>query len=93
MQSQRNLPNGCEMGSERFKFIIIGGSIAGLVLVHCLDKASIDYVVLEKRQEITAQEVPQSLICPIVAVSPDPFREAQLARLLVYCNNAFLLAR
>ena len=76
------------MGSERFKVVIIGDSIAGPMLADCLDKASIDYVVLEKRQEITAQEVPESLFCPIVAS-----REAQLARLLVYCNNVFLLAR
>lgn len=68
MQTQRNLPGRCKMGLEGFKIIIIGGSIAALMLAHCLDKASIDFVVLEKRKEVTAQEVHQSSFCPIVDV-------------------------
>lgn len=52
------------MGSELFKVIIIGGSIAGLTLAHCLDKAGIDYVVLEKRKDITPQEGASVLILP-----------------------------
>ncbi|KAK2768873.1 hypothetical protein FQN54_000733 [Arachnomyces sp. PD_36] len=35
-----------------FKVIIIGGSIVGLTLAHCLDRAGIDYVLLEKHQDI-----------------------------------------
>ncbi|KAL8689123.1 MAG: hypothetical protein Q9218_005135 [Villophora microphyllina] len=38
-----------------FRIIIVGGSIAGLVLAHCLDRAGIDYVVLEGRDEIAPQ--------------------------------------
>ena len=38
-----------------FKVIVVGGSIAGLVLAHCLEKAGIDYVVLEKHHEIAPQ--------------------------------------
>ncbi|KAL2836925.1 FAD dependent oxidoreductase-domain-containing protein [Aspergillus pseudoustus] len=34
------------------RVIIIGASITGLTLAHCLDKAGIDYVVLEKHQDI-----------------------------------------
>ncbi|KAJ0419575.1 hypothetical protein BJY00DRAFT_313957 [Aspergillus carlsbadensis] len=34
------------------RVIIIGGSITGLTLAHCLDKAGIDYVVLEKHEDI-----------------------------------------
>lgn len=34
-----------------FKVIIIGGSIVGLTLAHCLDHAGIDYVVLEKHED------------------------------------------
>ncbi|KAL4812045.1 monooxygenase [Aspergillus spinulosporus] len=40
--------------SRGFKVIIIGGSVAGLTLVHCLDHAGIDYVVLEKHEDIQA---------------------------------------
>lgn len=32
-----------------FKVIIIGGSVAGLTLANALEKANIDYVLLEKR--------------------------------------------
>ncbi|GAQ12100.1 hypothetical protein ALT_9421 [Aspergillus lentulus] len=39
-----------------FKVIIVGGSIAGLTLAHCLSKAGIDYIVLEKRKQIAPQE-------------------------------------
>lgn len=39
-----------------FKVIIVGGSIAGLTLAHCLSKAGIDHVVLEKRKQIAPQE-------------------------------------
>ncbi|KAF7172378.1 hypothetical protein CNMCM5623_004586 [Aspergillus felis] len=35
---------------------ILGGSIAGLTLAHCLRRANIDHVVLEKRTEIAPQE-------------------------------------
>ncbi|KAL4931768.1 FAD-dependent monooxygenase spyC [Aspergillus undulatus] len=43
--------------TSKFKVIIVGGSIAGLTLAHCLDKlCGVDYVVLEKREEIAAQE-------------------------------------
>ncbi|THC93389.1 hypothetical protein EYZ11_007146 [Aspergillus tanneri] len=52
------------MASGPFKVIIIGGSIAGLTLAHCLDKAGIDYVVLEKRKEVTPQEGASILILP-----------------------------
>lgn len=39
-----------------FKVIIVGGSIAGLTLAHCLSRLGIDYVVLEKRNQIAPQE-------------------------------------
>ena len=38
-----------------FKVIIVGGSIAGLILAHCLERANIDYLVLEKHHEIAPQ--------------------------------------
>ncbi|KAL3471460.1 hypothetical protein BJX99DRAFT_237342 [Aspergillus californicus] len=43
-------------GDPTFKVVIIGGSIAGLTLAHCLHRAGIDYVVLEKRSEVAPQE-------------------------------------
>ncbi|KAJ2980239.1 hypothetical protein NUW58_g7001 [Xylaria curta] len=31
-----------------FKVIIVGGGVAGLALAHCLEKANVDYILLEK---------------------------------------------
>ncbi|KAL2867450.1 FAD-dependent monooxygenase spyC [Aspergillus lucknowensis] len=41
---------------KNFKVIIVGGSIAGLSLAHCLTKLGVDYIVLEKRPDIAPQE-------------------------------------
>ncbi|KAL4957974.1 hypothetical protein BDW69DRAFT_155076 [Aspergillus filifer] len=38
-----------------FRVIIVGGSITGLTLAHCLERAGIDYVVLEKHVDIFAE--------------------------------------
>ena len=35
-----------------FKVIIVGGSVSGLTLAHCLARAGINYVVLESHEEI-----------------------------------------
>lgn len=40
--------------SSGLKVIIIGAAITGLTLAHALDKAGIDYVVLEKHQDVRA---------------------------------------
>ncbi|KAL4966134.1 FAD-dependent oxidoreductase [Aspergillus stella-maris] len=37
-----------------FRVIIIGGSITGLTLAHCLELAGIDYILLEKHVDILA---------------------------------------
>lgn len=39
--------NGETNGSS-FKVIIVGAGVAGLTLAHCLERASIDYLVLDK---------------------------------------------
>ncbi|KAL4811695.1 hypothetical protein BDW67DRAFT_189433 [Aspergillus spinulosporus] len=44
------------MSEEKFRVIIVGGSIAGLTLAHCLHRLGIEYVVLERREEISPQE-------------------------------------
>nr|BDO47155.1 FAD-dependent monooxygenase BrvE [Penicillium bialowiezense] len=44
-----------ELKPKPFKVVIVGGSVAGLTLAHCLSRAGIDYVVLEKRGEIAPQ--------------------------------------
>jgi FAD dependent monooxygenase len=44
------------MSEVKFKVIIVGGSIAGLTLAHCLHRLGIDYIVLERRDEISPQE-------------------------------------
>lgn len=38
------------------KVIIVGGSISGLILAHCLKQANINHIILEKRKEIAPQE-------------------------------------
>ncbi|KAL5043903.1 hypothetical protein BDW71DRAFT_209888 [Aspergillus fruticulosus] len=38
---------------SQLRVIIIGGAVSGLTLAHCLEKAGIDYVVLEKHHDIT----------------------------------------
>jgi FAD dependent monooxygenase len=43
------------MGSKSFKVIIVGGSVAGLTLAHCLEHARINYVVLERNINIAPQ--------------------------------------
>ncbi|KAL2820628.1 hypothetical protein BJX63DRAFT_444182 [Aspergillus granulosus] len=43
-------------GEREWHVIIVGGSIAGLTLAHCLTKLDVDYIVLEKRQDIAPQE-------------------------------------
>ncbi|CAI7628965.1 unnamed protein product [Penicillium bialowiezense] len=43
------------MTESRFRVIIIGGSIGGLTLAHCLDRAGIDHVVLEKSKDPAPQ--------------------------------------
>lgn len=43
-------------GSEpRFRVVIVGGSIAGLTLAHCLLRNNIDFVVLESHADIAPQ--------------------------------------
>ncbi|GFF78892.1 FAD/NAD(P)-binding domain-containing protein [Aspergillus udagawae] len=44
------------MEKAKFKVVIVGGSITGLTLAHCLHQANIDHIVLEKRHEIAPQE-------------------------------------
>ncbi|KAG2417446.1 hypothetical protein HFD88_008665 [Aspergillus terreus] len=43
------------MDKPNFKVIIVGGSIAGLTLAHCLRQANIDHVVLEKGEDVAPQ--------------------------------------
>ncbi|KAM3065605.1 FAD-dependent monooxygenase boa8 [Clarireedia jacksonii] len=40
---------------HQMKVVIVGGSIAGLTLAHCLSRYGIDYVVLERRNDIAPQ--------------------------------------
>jgi ribulose 1,5-bisphosphate synthetase/thiazole synthase len=43
------------MSKHQMKVVIVGGSIAGLTLAHCLSHYGIDYVVLERRHDIAPQ--------------------------------------
>lgn len=43
------------MSKSEFKVIIVGGSIGGLTLAHCLRSAGIDHIVLEKASDPAPQ--------------------------------------
>ncbi|KAL2797702.1 hypothetical protein BJX66DRAFT_323165 [Aspergillus keveii] len=43
------------MNPLNFRVIIVGGSVGGLTLAHCLSRAGIDYVVLEKGDQIAPE--------------------------------------
>ena len=43
------------MSKAEFKVIIVGGSIGGLTLAHCLQRAGIDHIVLEKASDPAPQ--------------------------------------
>ncbi|KAL4922267.1 hypothetical protein BDW62DRAFT_196954 [Aspergillus aurantiobrunneus] len=43
------------MDPSKFRVIIVGGSVAGLVLAHCLHRAGIDHVVLEKGKNVAPE--------------------------------------
>lgn len=42
-------------GSERLRIIIVGGSVAGIVFAHCLERAGLDYIILEKNVDLAPQ--------------------------------------
>ncbi|KAL4875878.1 hypothetical protein BJY04DRAFT_232116 [Aspergillus karnatakaensis] len=44
-----------ELKKSPFRVIIVGGSITGMTLAHCLERAGIDYVILEKHRDIFAE--------------------------------------
>lgn len=39
----------------QFRVLIVGGSVAGLTLAHCLERANIEYLILEKGDDIAPQ--------------------------------------
>lgn len=55
------------LSPKPFKVIIAGGSVSGLVLANALERAGIDYVLLEKRE--VAPNVGQSIfVLPCTAL-------------------------
>ncbi|KAB8261873.1 hypothetical protein BDV32DRAFT_157866 [Aspergillus pseudonomiae] len=40
---------------DHFRVVIVGGSVAGLTLAHCLEQAGINHVVLEKSPDLSPQ--------------------------------------
>ncbi|KAK7403403.1 hypothetical protein QQX98_010816 [Neonectria punicea] len=44
------------MSKERFRVIIVGGSVTGLTLAHSLHRIGVDYTILEKRADVAPQE-------------------------------------
>lgn len=53
-----------EKGEKRLKVIIVGGSVAGLTLAHCLHHSDIDFVLLEARKEIAPQVGASIVVLP-----------------------------
>jgi 2-polyprenyl-6-methoxyphenol hydroxylase-like FAD-dependent oxidoreductase len=46
------------------RVIIVGGSVSGLTLANALDRAGIDFVVLEKQNDVTVQNGASIVIFP-----------------------------
>lgn len=44
-----------EQAEKNFRVVIVGGSVAGLTLAHCLERTGIDYLVLEAYKDIAPQ--------------------------------------
>lgn len=53
------------MGSNNFKVIVVGGGPVGLTAAHALDKAGIDFLVLEQRREIVIDAGSNLVLSPI----------------------------
>ena len=51
-------------GKGRLRVIIVGGSVAGLTLAHCLHHSDIDFVLLEARNEIAPQVGASIVVLP-----------------------------
>lgn len=56
---------------QDFRVVIVGGSIAGLTLAHCLVRHNIDFVLLEARERIAPQEGASISIFPTACLSLD----------------------
>lgn len=56
-----------DLSPSSFRVIIVGGSITGLTLANMLERAGIDYVLLEKR-EVAPQRGQSILVLPSTAV-------------------------
>lgn len=52
------------MSQPTFKVVIVGGSVTGLTLAHCLAKLGIDFTILEKRPAIVVQEGASIAVMP-----------------------------
>lgn len=66
------------MSKAEFKVIIVGGSIGGLTLAHCLDRLGIDHVVLEKGSD------PAPQLGASIGILPNGARV--LDQLQLYCD-------
>src|ERR1700710_1487471 len=53
-----------EKSRDRLRVIIVGGSVAGLTLAHCLHHNNIDFVVLEAHKEIAPQVGASIVVLP-----------------------------
>ncbi|KAK8004901.1 FAD binding monooxygenase [Apiospora arundinis] len=52
------------MSQPAFKIIIVGCSVTGLTLAHCLDKLGVEYTILEKRSAVVLQEGASVAVMP-----------------------------
>ncbi|KAG4432820.1 hypothetical protein IFR05_011685 [Cadophora sp. M221] len=76
--------------SDRVRVVIVGGSIAGLTLAHCLHHNDIDFVVLEAHNELAPQ------VGASIAVLPNAARildQLGLLQEIFACAEPLLLGR
>ncbi|KAF7594567.1 hypothetical protein BBP40_008834 [Aspergillus hancockii] len=79
------------MSQPNFKVIIVGASIEGLTLAHCLYQAGINYLVLEKQSETARRKDEPTVIMPNGALIWDQLGLLdQMEGLLEPINKAYL---
>lgn len=52
------------MAHPAFKVVIVGGSVTGLTLAHCLEALGIEYTLLERRPAVVVQEGASIAVMP-----------------------------
>ena len=53
------------MGANTFRVIVVGGGPVGLTAAHALDRAGIDFIVLERRPDVVIDAGSNLVLMPV----------------------------